>query len=231
MKIVDLTAPDDDPELLQRAFDDVLRPSFSMEELPEFGSLMGALGGHGFISVAVDDDGVPLGAGISESDSTTQIGLLGYLATRPGRRSGGVGGALLAHMQERWATEHVTIVLAEVHDPRAWPETNDERAAARLRFYDKAGGRLLMTPWVQPSLSVGAARVNDMLLLILSEKAEGQEAIDPANLRLWTLGYYLEAEGAEPADPTYVALQQRMAGDRIEIRAVSAYRELEPLAP
>src|SRR5688572_7811162 len=188
---------------------------------------MGALGGHGFISVAVDDDGVPLAAGLSESDTTTQIGLLGYLATRPDRRSSGVGGALLSHMQERWAAESVTIVLAEVHDPRAWPETDDERAAARLRFYENAGGRLLMTPWVQPSLSVGARRVNDMLLLVLAEKPERREAIDSDNLRLWTRGYYIEAEGGEPEDPTYIALQQRMAGDRIEIRPVSAYRELE----
>ena len=229
MKIVDLEAPDDDPGLLQRAFDDVLRPSFSIEELPEFGSLMGALGGHGFISIAGDDDGVPLAVGLSESDSTTQIGLLGYLATRPDRRSGGVGGALLSHMQERWAAEPVTVVLAEVHDPRVWPETDDERAAARLRFYEKAGARLLMTPWVQPSLSVGAARVNGMLLLTLSEKPEGQQAIDPDNLRRWTRGYYTEAEGGVPEDPTYIALEQRMAGDRIEIRPVSAYRELEPL--
>jgi GNAT superfamily N-acetyltransferase len=231
VKIVDLESPDDDPGLLQRAFDEVLRPSFSIEELPGFGSLMGALEGHGFISIATDDDGVPLAVGLSESDSTTQIGLLGYLATRPDRRSGGVGGALLSHMQERWAAEPVTMVLAEVHDPRAWPETDDERAAARLRFYERAGGRLLMAPWVQPSLSVGAARVNDMLLLILSEKPEGQEAIDPANLRLWTLGYYMEAEGGEPEDATYVALQQRMAGGRIEIMPVSAYRDLEPLRP
>lgn len=226
--IRDLTAPADDPDLFRRAFDEVLRPSFSPEELPGIDDLAAALSGSSVMAVATDGDEVAAVA-VAMDAPEVGIGLLSYVAARPGLRSRGHGGALLAHLRQRWAAGPCSVALGEIHDPRWWPETPSERPMARLRFYERQGCGLLAVPWVQPRLRPDLDRVGDMLLVTVHSTEEvRRDGVDGALLRLWTEGYYAE-EGSVPTDAQYRALVDRMGGSRIPVWPLDRFEDLPRL--
>ena len=232
MEIVDIDAPDQHLDLVQTAFDEVLRPSFSTEELPGLATIAGGLRSGAVLSVAVDDDGRTLAASFTEHDPESGIDLLGYLATRPGLRSKGTGSRMLDHVAGRWQTMDRALVLGEIHDPRAWPDEEDEKPGARLRFYERWGCGVLDVPWVQPSLGAGLERVSDMLLIVLHprrEPAAGPGRFPASSVRSWIEVYFEATEGQVPSDPIYLALMERLDRPEVAILPLSEFGSVEPL--
>ncbi len=224
-----LHAPEDDPALLRATYDTVLRPSFVRDELPSFDALVGGFADRWTqaVVVAVDPAGTPLAAGVTGHEHGSPVALLSYLAVRPDARSAGLGRALLAQLGKVWRSQPVELVLAEIHDPRAHEETDDERPTARLRFYADAGAALLDLPWVQPALSPATSPVPGMLLVVLHPAAETRPAAVPtATIRAWATTYYT-ACGAPMPGPFEARLQARSTIGLLPLRS---YELVEPLS-
>ena len=231
IELVEITDPEAHPDLVQQVFDVVLRPSFSTDELPSIEVLQRPVTGEQqTIIVALDVDG-PAGAAVYDRTVGAPLGVLGYLATRPGERGRGLGGRLVSRLLEVAAAGGVELVLAEVHDPRGHPETEDEHPTARLRFYERHGAVALAVPWMQPRLSLDGARVRDMLLLALYAAPRLHQAgVPSAWLAEWTERFYVADEGAVPDDADYRALAARMvAAPTIELVPISQLDAIERL--
>ncbi len=233
VELIEITDPQADPGLLQSLFDTVLRPSFSTDELPSIELLeRGALDGQEqTIVVAVDGDG-PACAAVYGRPVGSPVGVLSYLASRPGERGRGLGGRVLTRVLEIAAASTVEVVLGEVHDPRWYAESADEQPTARLRFYERHGAAALAVPWMQPRLSPDGDRVRDMLLLAhYATPALLRSGVPSAWLAAWTEGYYVEEEGTIPDDAEYLALMARMtAAPTIALIPVSGVDSVERLA-
>ncbi len=234
LTIIDLDVATDDPALVARTFELVLRPSFTSEELRGLEPV-----GPGPLrvrTVAVDADGAPVAPAVTELEPDG-VSLLGYLAVSPAARGLGAGGRLVAHLRDSRRAGRYPLVVAEVHDPRGHPEGDDEHPEARLRFYRRAGAEVLDVPWVQPALA-GGARVPHMLLLVLHRESsggggpsvEGVATVPSAPLHAWALDYFVGSEGDEPRDPQGVALLTRLgASDRIRVLPLDAWPQVVPL--
>jgi GNAT superfamily N-acetyltransferase len=233
-RLVEITDADAHPELLAAAYAEVLRPSFSHDELPSVEVVTDAFATERFhlVLVATGADGQPVSAAVYSEDPSG-VGILSYLATRPGARDRGQGRVVMEHLASVWAGRPVEVVLGEVHDPRAYPETGADRAVSRLRFYRRGGSRLLDVPWMQPRLSRDGGRVRDMVLLVfhLGPAAEARRGVPSALLAGFVERYYVREEGAVPADAAYRALWRRFT-DRavIPVRPLGELDELRPLA-
>jgi hypothetical protein len=59
------------------------------------------------------------------------------------------------------------LAVAEIHDPRRWPNVASEDAARRLRFYERFGACVLDVPFVQLALANGRPRIPGFLLIAL----------------------------------------------------------------
>lgn len=212
IELVEITDPAAQADLLQAVFDTVLRPSFSTDELPSIDVLRrGASDEHEqTIIVAIDVRG-PAAAAVYGRPAGLTVGVLSYLAARPGERGRGLGGRLLARLAEIAERSTVELVLGEVHDPRWYEETDDEHPEARLRFYQRHGARLLAVPWIQPRLAGGGERVRDMLLLALYANDDLVDLGVPGTwIENWAEAFYAAEEGAEPDDEEYDALIERL---------------------
>ena len=220
--------------LFDAAFATILRPSFGSDELPDGDGIRTSLNGSGatVVSIATEDGG-PVGMAVTEYSTTTDIDLLGYLATRPGDRGRGVGARLLDHLAERWRRRGVALALAELHDPRAWPETTEERAVARVRFYARWGADVLDVPWVQPALQPDLHRVPHMLLSVLARAPEDTMTVPAATVRAWADEYYAFTEGVllgDAPDDQARALAARLgASDEVAVLPLADYDRVAPL--
>ncbi len=219
VRLVEITDPAAHRDLVQQVFEVVLRPSFSTDELPAADSLQrpvehrsGAepVAEEQTIVVAVDADG-PAAALVYDRPAGSAVGVVSYLAVRPGERGRGLGGRLLARLTELVEASPVELVLAEVHDPRGHAETEDERPRARLRFYERHGARALDVPWMQPRLSPDGSRVRDMLLLVLHARHDVAGGVPSEWIVRWAEQSYLAAEHRIPDDADYRALRTRLA--------------------
>lgn len=207
LALVTLAAAGDDPELLRRVYEEVLRPSFTADELPDRDEFVEGVGGDGgdLVLVALDGDAIA-GAAVTGPADPTSITLLSYLAATPGGRSRGVGSFLMGGLLDGWRSGRAMLVVAEVHDPRAHPVADDERPEDRLRFYARAGATVL-GPWVQPRLSPDVERVSGMLLLDLYRT---EETIPAGVLGDFAEGYFAVVEDGVPTDPEYLELRRRL---------------------
>ena len=90
IELVEITDPAAQADLLQAVFDTVLRPSFSTDELPSIDVLRrGASDEHEqTIIVAIDVRG-PAAAAVYGRPAGLTVGVLSYLAARPGERGRG----------------------------------------------------------------------------------------------------------------------------------------------
>lgn len=229
LELVEVTGAGQNDDLVRAAFDSILEPSFSANELPSIEMITEGweVDPYHLLLVALADGG-PLGAAVY-SEGGTGLGTLDYLAARPGARNRGVGSALMGRLASIWSGRPVIAVLAEVHDPRFYSDGPDEQPAARVRFYERHGAQLLGVPWVQPRLSAIGRRVHNMLLLQLL--AGGGPSLPSAALREWVTGYYLSTEGVVPTDQTFVALWERvLASDAIEVLPIEGLGVV-PLGP
>ncbi len=209
--------PDRDVELFRRFYRDVLSVSFAAAELDDLAVMERRLRGAGdvqlLVSVALDGDGAPIGGVTGEVYAPEQVLLLSYLAVRPDLRGHGIGTALVERVGPRWySLAGVRLAVAEVHDPRAFPDVEGEDASSRLRFYGRLGARVLGVPFVQPALDPGGARIPGFLLVALHvDSTLETRRGDASELRSDILGkfvrrYFEAAEGVR--DPSDAQLDQ-----------------------
>lgn len=225
LTITDLTSPADDPALVARTYDEVLRPSFTTDELA--GPDAVTPGDGRVLTVAVAAGGLPVAAAVTET-VPDGVSLLAYLAVSPAARGLGAGGRMVDHLQESWRALGLPLVVGEVHDPRGHAESEDEHPEARLRFYGRAGARVLDVPWVQPALDAGGARVPHMLLLAMHETDAPDVA--SADVLDWARDYFSSAEGEGYEDAQVAALLARIgARERIAVLPLEQWRQVEPL--
>jgi GNAT superfamily N-acetyltransferase len=219
----------DDPALVERAYRDVLAPSFTANEIPPSEQFTAEVAND--TVVVGRRDGRIVAAAVTDAGVSAPVGLLSYLAVRPDQRGTGAGSSMMRQLREVWQSGIAEVVLGEVHDPRCWPEAEDERPSARLRFYERHGARLLTVPWVQPRLHDGGDRVEGMLLLVMWSRHH-VDAVPALWIRGWTIDYFKSAEGVDESngDPVLSALLARIdASDSASVVSISRLEALSVL--
>jgi hypothetical protein len=123
-----------------------------------------------------------------------------------------VGNQLLDVAEQAWREQWgPCLALAEVEDPahhNGSAATGDPRA--RVRFYQRRGARALDIPYFQAALRTGAARVPDLLLMVLAgaDQFAGTrpDTIDPIVIRTYLEIYQRQCEGQIGIDPQAMQL-------------------------
>lgn len=214
VRIVELE--DGDGPDAERVYKEILAPSFPADELCPLDSVREmASAGLGLVWTAVEDDEI-VGCALGEWDADLRIMLLAWLAVRPGRRGGGVGGPLLDAAMADWRRRHdPCLILAEVENPQRHHGSEAfGDPMARLRFYTRRGGRVLDVPYFQPALGPGQSRVHDLFLMVLhaheSFAGTDPDTIDATVLRRYLESYEIECEGAIGTDDDAVRLWQAL---------------------
>jgi GNAT superfamily N-acetyltransferase len=204
------------PELtesqFERLYHTVLAPAFPPEELEDIETIRAL---HyepsprvpGLAALRAGD---PVGGALGEQYSDGNVVLFAYLAVRADCRRAGIGSVLLERTLLSWQKLLTpAAILAEVEDPRGRSPGPHGDPAARLRFYDRAGGKVLPLRYFQPSISNGMPRVRGMLLICLDPWRESV----PKDTVLAFLDEYMKAaegSGASTADAEYLGLRAQV---------------------
>jgi GNAT superfamily N-acetyltransferase len=153
----------------------------------------------------------PVAGMVTEDYLDGRVVLLGYLVVAATARNAGLGARLLAEVVEAPAGGAPPLVLAEIDDPRFHPSNDMGDPVARVRFYDRAGARLLPLPYAQPSLRPGSPRVDNLLLIALGTT---EPWVDGPTVAAFLTEYYegCEGEDAVRADPAFLALRDAVLG-------------------
>ncbi|HWD82971.1 MAG TPA: GNAT family N-acetyltransferase [Kribbella sp.] len=195
------------PEQLASLYDDVLNPSFPVDELMPRDGLLRRLARQDSgvcCRAAVDAAGRVLAAIVA--DTYSRVLLLSYLAVLPEFRDRGVGSGLARDAVPRWIARYrPALVVAEVEDPRgpADSDVGHGDAAARMRLYEGLGGLILPVPYVQPALSERAERVRNLLLMVFYASTE---RIGADLLVGFLTDYFTVCEGSTPVDAEFTGL-------------------------
>ena len=200
--------------VLRRYYDELMQPAFSPAELMTWDELDEALAAPGTQGLLALDDGSPVAGLVTEDYLDGSMLLLAYVVVSSRHRGQGLGSSLIGQ-----AVGHEPrLVLAEIEDPR-FHESHEQRGdpAARARFYDRLGSRLLAIPYTQPSLRPGSPRVDDLLLITIPSAVAPAE-LDGGMLRAFLDEYYGVCEGEEvvASDPSYRALRDAVP-DRLPL--------------
>ena len=189
----------------------LLEAAFGPEELMTIDELRDARHDPGTSGTLVQEGDEPVASMITEEFLDGRVVLLAYLVVAASARSGGLGSKLLAELPRPDAGADTPLVLAEIEDP---PRPRFERRgdpAARLRFYDRAGTRLLPLPYAQPALRPGSPRVDGMLLITLGTT---RDDVDGRTVAAFLEEYFVGCEGEEVRrDPAYTTLHELALGD------------------
>lgn len=197
------------PEQLERLYDDLLNPSFPVDELMPRDRLLPQLArddSEVCCRVAVDPSGQVLAAIVADIYPATRVLLLSYLAVLAGFRDRGVGSGLAQDAVPRWIARYEPVLaVAEVEDPRGRtdPDAGHGDADARMRLYEGLGGLILPLPYVQPALAEGAERVRNLLLMVFYASSE---RIESDLLVRFLTDYFTSCEGRTPVDAEFTGL-------------------------
>lgn len=207
----------------------VLEPAFPPDELEDIDVVRAAhyKPGSDVPGLAALRAGDPVGGALGEHYRDGNVVLLDYLAVRTDCRDGGIGRGLLDRALSSWRELLApAAILAEIEDPRGRSAGPHGDPHARLRFYDRAGGKALPLQYVQPAVRPGSPRVRGMFLICLDPVRESV----PKEAVLAFLDEYMEAaEGHEAvtADPEYLNLRGRVDSWPDEIPLVPLSRAAE----
>jgi GNAT superfamily N-acetyltransferase len=199
----------------------VLAPHFRDDELERPESFAAGLRGGGSAALAaLAGDGAIVGGAVTDWFPRSQVLLLSYLAVLPGYRSAGIGSRLMAVVRGEdpagraggGTDPRPPLIVAEVEDPRHYPSDpvmGDPHA--RVRFYERLGGRTLPVPYAQPALGPGRSRVPHLLLMVLggSMAPPGTPRVGGEPVAAFLREYFEGCEG--PLSPDDGGLQALLA--------------------
>jgi hypothetical protein len=194
------------PDALEHVYETLLQPVFRSEELMTLDELRSAYTtGSSDPSCVLQEGDIPVAVMLGEWYASHRLLLLAYMAVSSHMRSQGLGARLMTTVLPRWYSKQPNaIVIAEVDDPRCWASSEEGGdPEARLRFYERYGGRLLPLRYFQPSLRPGSDRVHGMFLLSLH--SSGKLSADV--LREFLSEYFTVCEGTDAMrDPEVIDL-------------------------
>ncbi|MET9317448.1 hypothetical protein ABZX12_36990 [Kribbella sp. NPDC003505] len=202
------------PEQLQRLYDEVLNPSFPVDELVPRRRLLPRLAAEGSgvcCRVAIDPAGRVLAGIVADLYPASRVLLLSYLAVLSGLRDRGIGSGLALDAVPRWIARYEpALAVAEVEDPRFHAGSNALKhgdADARMRLYDSLGGLILPLPYVQPALRDGK-RVRNLLLMAFHASPEVCHGgrLDSELVVRFLTEYFTVCEGKTPDDVEFTGL-------------------------
>ena len=206
--------------VLLRFYDRLLAPTFRPAELMTYDELARAVDAdetHGLVALEAHD---PVAGIVTEEYVDGQVLLVAYLVVAEVLRSRGIGAELLRQA----AGERNRLVLAEIDDPRFHPvDPLHGDPAARVKFYDRVGSRLLPIPYTQPSLREGSPRAENLLLVTIPSAEPTTDDLDGRLVARFLDEYYTVCEGGDVtlADPEYLALREAALGESGRLQAVS----------
>lgn len=200
-----------DPALFDEVYRRILRPAFDDDELEsaEEISRQIAEGTRLRLLAAFDPAGEPLGAVTSDWYPGADVLLIGYLAVSPATRGTGIGSELMRRALAAWTAElGPALVLAEVEDPRFFEVTEHGDPYARVRFYERLGGRIVALPYFQPSLAEDTQRVQHLVLMSLNQTPDGADHVPTEPVAQFLDEYFATCEGPQVAEePDFRALR------------------------
>lgn len=161
-----------DTSLITRVYRDILQPSFDDSELEALEVVLDGLttgGSYECWGLCALDGDTPVGCILGYPYLASRVLLIGYMAVRSGLRSRGVGQTLLAEARRRWyGRGGLTLVLAEIEDPRYHPAVGEVDPARRVAFWARHGAQMVIGPYFQFRINgEGNKRVYDMFLAVL----------------------------------------------------------------
>jgi GNAT superfamily N-acetyltransferase len=219
-----LALRDADDATLDR-FYPLLEAAFGPEELMTLEELRDARQDPGTTGTLVQAGDEPVASMITEEFLDGRVVLLAYLVVAASARSGGLGSKLLAELPRPDAGAETPLVLAEIEDPRVHASSDRGDPAARVRFYDRAGARLLPLPYAQPALRPGSPRVDGMLLITLGTTKEN---VDGRTVAAFLEEYFVGCEGEEVrSDPAFTELYALALGDEHNRLALHSATDLD----
>jgi GNAT superfamily N-acetyltransferase len=213
--LCDLVREPDD-RLFVTAYNSVLKPAFQADELEPLDVIRDQIidGSVLQMLVALDESHVPVGVITADWYSRGGVALIGYLAIREDLRGQGLGTTITRQATERWAAElQPALSVAEVEDPRYFQASSFGDPNARLRLYERLGGRIIGLPYFQPRLTPESNRVYHLMLMAFTVGASPAAEISSAQVPTDPLVKFLEdyfgvTEGAEAlTDPEFLALK------------------------
>jgi GNAT superfamily N-acetyltransferase len=201
-----------DPELLAAVYERVLAPAFDEDELESLEEITEQVadGTRLRMLAALGPGGEPVGAVTSDWYPDAGVLLIGYLAVSAASRGGGVGGRIMSRALAGWTDElRPELCLAEVEDPRFFPVTEHGDPSARVRFYERLGGRIVALPYFQPRLAADTNRVHHLMLMSLLPQSADANQVRTAPLATFLDQYFSSCEGPGVFDePDFRALRE-----------------------
>jgi GNAT superfamily N-acetyltransferase len=223
-----------DRSLIEAIYHDILEPSFSSDELDPLDLVLDGLsegGSYECWGLCLLDGDTPVGCILGYPDRGSRVLLIGYVATKPGVRSHGVGTQLLGEARSRWyGKAGLTLVLAEIDDPRFHPAVGDIDPQRRVAFYARLNTQMVLGPYFQPRLEEGRQRVHGMFLAVLYGGNEGSVPAPQlvAFLRKYFAGSEGESDWPRPEDAEGRWLLDWYRGcETVGLRPINEYAEAE----
>jgi GNAT superfamily N-acetyltransferase len=192
-----------DTSLIEAVYRDILEPSFEPNELDPLDVVLDGLtegGSYECWGLCALDGDTPAGCVLGYPYPESGVLLIGYIAVRAGVRSRGVGGMLLEAARREWYGQAgLTLVLAEIDDPRYHPASGGIDPERRITFYARHQTQLVVGPYFQPRLDgEGKQRVYDMFLAVLN--GDGKTSLPGPAIAAF-LREYFTASGEDGAWP------------------------------
>jgi GNAT superfamily N-acetyltransferase len=209
-----------DNALLDEIYQRIMVPAFREEEREPLESIRQQVEDPRTLRMLAyfDADSNPVAVITSDWYTRSGVVLIGYLAVRQDLRGQGVGTDLCLRAVSQWKTElNPVLAVAEVEDPRYFkssPSTGDPEA--RVRLYERLGGRIIAVPYFQPSVAKDMPRVHHLMLMAFAANGEllsdvAVESVPTAPIGVFLEEYIEAAEGpGSLADPEFLELKRRV---------------------
>jgi GNAT superfamily N-acetyltransferase len=197
------------PEVMEDVYRRLLEPTFPHEELITMQDFISAYGTNASdpSSVMLHAD-EPVAVMLGEWYVHRRFLLISYMSVLDEVRGLGIGTRFMTSVLPRWMAQSLgAVAIAEVDPPRGQPSydgTSDP--AARLRFYERHGARLVPVQYFQPAIHEDSERVGGMLLLRLDPSRTGSDGA----LYDFLAEYFARCEGPDALeDPAVKSLLMR----------------------
>jgi GNAT superfamily N-acetyltransferase len=182
--------------LIDDIYREILEPSFGADELDTLDALRDGLaegGSYEAWGLCALDGEKPVGCVLGYPYTGSQVLLIGYVSVKPGLRGRGIGDLLLDEAQQRWyGKPDLTLVMAEVEDPRRHPVVGDIDPKRRATFYGRRGVQVVVGPYFQPRLDgEGNKRVYDLFLTVLS--GSNKDSVPAGQITAFLLEYFRDS--------------------------------------